>query len=267
MNIPTQTTTLATTYTKNFFESHANLLISYEMLSKYLKTKVTSITDFGCGCGLLVECLLKQGIEAFGIDGSVGAKDTWNIDHLSQYSILDFTQELSVTDIPRTEYTISTEVAEHLDAKYARNFIKYLTIHKPKNVYFGAATPYQDHGINPTHVNEQPFEYWVKIFNEFGYDIDIKETHDLKVFFGQNINSFVKGWWYVKNMFVFKKIAEINASDFIDLGQALYYPIINMNSPTSQLIFERDRYEYVSLIMLKYLIYGKLILSLSGRTA
>jgi hypothetical protein len=65
----------------------------------------------------------------------------------------------------RFDLVQSLEVAEHLPADKARDFIETLTAHGPL-VIFSAAVPGQG---GEHHVNEQPLEYWRKKFLDRGY--------------------------------------------------------------------------------------------------
>ncbi len=244
---------LSKTYNKDFFDKHKQYMPCYIEFAKYLKTKVTSITDYGCGHGQLVDCLLQEDIDAYGLEGSTEAAFMWKEEYLNKYKITDFTKENQ--EIPETEYVISTEVAEHLHSEYAEQFVKYLVTHNPKGVFFGAATVFQDFNTNPSHVNEQPFVYWINIFNKFGYDVDIKETYELKRFFGSKGELFTPCWWYSKNMFVFKKISEIKGSDFNNIKDILYIQDVRSHRNIFNIMMARDKYEYMSIILDKYIKY------------
>ena len=65
----------------------------------------------------------------------------------------------------RFDLVQSLEVAEHLPADRAADFIDTLTAHAPF-VMFSAAVPGQG---GEHHINEQPLEYWRKKFHDRGY--------------------------------------------------------------------------------------------------
>ena len=65
----------------------------------------------------------------------------------------------------RFDLVQSLEVAEHLPAAKAEQFVDMLTTHG-HCVMFSAAVPGQG---AENHVNEQPAEYWRAIFGERGY--------------------------------------------------------------------------------------------------
>ena len=245
---------LSETYSENFFKEHHRHLECYQKIAEYLKNKVTSITDFGCGHGYLVECLIKNGISAFGVEGSESAQKIWPKDSLS-YSIVDFTKEVIFDELPKTEYIISTEVAEHLPVEFAEKFIQILLHNNPKKIYFSAATVFQDQGKNPSHFNERPLIYWVKIFNKYGYDIDIEESLQIKLFFNNNINMFSSCWWYPKNLIVFTKYETINKDNLQNIDFINFIPKYNCADIVTDIIFQRDYNEYSNIILIKYLEY------------
>jgi hypothetical protein len=245
---------LSKTYNHTFFENHKNNLTIYKLFASYLKNKITNITDYGCGHGLLVECLILEGIDAYGLEGSESAKSVWNENNLDKYQIMDFTKEIDKLLIPNTEYVITTEVAEHIKPEYAENFIKLLLVNNPKGVYFGSATVMQDLNQNPTHVNEQSFIYWINLFNKYDYDIDIKETYELKKLFGDNIKDFMHSWWYPKNLFVLKPKKDLKI-DFLDIDEINYIPDLKSANPLMNIVIRRDFLEYSHIILSKYLEY------------
>jgi len=92
----------------------------------------------------------------------------------------------------RFDLAVSLEVAEHLDKKYARNFVATL-VNLSSVVVFSAAIPSQN---GAHHVNEAWPDYWAKLFKEHEYvPIDcIRESI---------WNSEDVAWWYAQNIIVF----------------------------------------------------------------
>jgi len=83
------------------------------------------------------------------------------------------------------------EVAEHLDENAANRFIKSLTDHGDI-IIFSAALPGQG-GDN--HLNEKPFSYWQKKFEQYGYFF--ADVFRERFWNNENID-----WWYKQNMFL-----------------------------------------------------------------
>jgi hypothetical protein len=84
------------------------------------------------------------------------------------------------------------EVAEHLPAECAQNFIRSLVSLAPL-VLFSAAIPFQG-GTN--HVNEQWPAYWAELFRTHGYSpIDCIRPY---VWNDPRVE-----WWYAQNTFLY----------------------------------------------------------------
>lgn len=88
----------------------------------------------------------------------------------------------------------SLEVAEHLEEKYAENFIQLLTS-LSDIILFSAAIPYQG---GTDHLNEQPPTYWAKLFQKFDFmcfDIlrdKIWENKKIAFWYRQNIMLYIQ---------------------------------------------------------------------------
>ena len=151
---------------------------------------VRSVVDVGCGEGAWLAEFQRLGVnDILGVDGDyVGRKalriapaDFRAMD-LSEPVVLDRTFDLA----------ISLEVAEHLDAGLAEQFVESLT-RLASVVLFSAAVPFQG-GVH--HVNEQWPDVWVALFEKFGFvAIDcirrrIWENTDVE-------------WWYAQNTILF----------------------------------------------------------------
>jgi len=70
------------------------------------------------------------------------------------------------------------------------------------------ATPMQDRGMNPSHVNEQPFRYWIHYFTNNGYHVDWSSSAlaRMKLLSLQDPSeqqAMIQAWWYPKNLLIF----------------------------------------------------------------
>jgi hypothetical protein len=178
-------------------------------LRKFMPEPDSSIVDVGCGNGLLVSALRETGQTAYCLEGSIEAKGMWPEPFLSYYHIVDLTSKAAMDVMPTTDYVCTFEVAEHLAPEYADHFVALLTKHKPKLVFFGAATEFQDRGQNPTHVNENSFAYWIAKFKEFGYALDLAKSATLRhqLLIDETLaKRFGRAWWWPKNMLVFASL-------------------------------------------------------------
>eukprot|EP00941_MAST-03F_sp_MAST-3F-sp1_P000830 g830.t1 len=129
----------------------------------------------------------------------------WPKEQEHYYQIVDLE---SAPTIEATDFVTSFEVAEHLEPSAAEHFVGLLTMHTPKLIFFGAATPFQDRGKNPSHINENTFEYWIEHFATRGYRVDWSKTakarHKLLALEDPNFRkSMRRTWWYPKNLLIF----------------------------------------------------------------
>ena len=123
---------------------------------------VRSVVDFGCGQGGWLSVWAELGVTVVGVDGPYVDARRLLIDP-ADFHAADLAAPI---DLGRQfDLVQSLEVAEHLPAAKAGQFVDTLTAHG-SHVLFSAAVPGQG-GEN--HVNEQPLGYWRAIFRDRGY--------------------------------------------------------------------------------------------------
>ncbi|MEG4309534.1 MULTISPECIES: glycosyltransferase [unclassified Microcoleus] len=151
-----------------------------------------SVVDVGCGTGSWLAAFQKLGIaDCLGIDGDYVDRTILQIP-LNQFQSADLKQPLQINR--KFDLAISLEVAEHLPATCAENFVNSLTQLAPV-ILFSAAIPFQG-GVE--HVNEQWPEYWVYYFQKKGYAVidclrkKIWNNDKVEPWYAQNILIFVK---------------------------------------------------------------------------
>jgi SAM-dependent methyltransferase len=124
--------------------------------------QVRSVVDFGCGQGAWLSVWAATGALVTGVDGPYVDRQGLLIE-ANDFHAADLAAPLDLGR--RFDLVQSLEVAEHLPAAKAEQFVDTLTKHGAC-VLFSAAVPGQG-GEN--HINEQPAEYWRAIFRERGY--------------------------------------------------------------------------------------------------
>lgn len=129
-----------------------------------------SMIDIGCGTGGQVFEALNLGIDAYGIDGT---KDIPNTDRFQR---VDYRVNSSSMEGP-FDLAWSVEFVEHIGEECIPIFMK--DFQKCKKVILTAAPPFWG-GKN--HVNEQSEIYWIDVFQENGFEFDIKESLLLRNF-------------------------------------------------------------------------------------
>mmetsp|Transcript_8229 Transcript_8229/g.15380 ORF Transcript_8229/g.15380 Transcript_8229/m.15380 type:complete len:303 (+) Transcript_8229:67-975(+) len=217
-------------YSKEFFEEHRKNSAVYGVLVRLFSSFMAndgissgdniSVLDVGCGHGLLVEAWRSVGVaKSYCLEGSIEAASMWPQEHKEQfYRLQDLEAPEVAAAVVATDYVTSFEVAEHLRPESANHFVGLLTMHHPKLVFFGAATPFQDRGMNPTHLNENTFRYWIDRFASRGYHVDWARTARAKhVLVTQTepdtMRAVAESWWYPKNLLIFAPNEARDASD------------------------------------------------------
>lgn len=155
--------------------------------------KPTSIIDIGCGPGNYLIPFSQNGNIIFGIDACPTAG-----------KFLDKTDfekvDLRFPYIPKQKYDLALciETAEHIEEEYADIFLDTV-VSSADNIFFTAATPGQRGSY---HFNEQPHSYWIKKFQERGYEIHPFQS-SVRIFL--NSNSHNLHGWLVNNSFLYTK--------------------------------------------------------------
>lgn len=134
--------------------------------------KPRSVLDLGCGTGRSLDYLLDRGIDVIGVEGSSLAIS--RASHSERIQKLDLNHEVRLHR--RFDLTWCVEVVEHIHQKYVRNLMRALTSHS-NLVVLSAAPPGQG---GEGHFNEQPPEYWIAMFKEYGFQYDESNTRKLR---------------------------------------------------------------------------------------
>ena len=89
------------------------------------------------------------------------------------------------------------EVAEHIEKKFSKVLVKNASLLSDV-VMFTSAPPGQGGHF---HLNEQPKEFWINLWNEADFELISDLTEKLKKeFHEKNIL-----WWYNQNLLIFKR--------------------------------------------------------------
>lgn len=148
------------------------------------------VIDIGCGPGHLARALADRGIEVFGVDISDQAIAATRAKGLACEKFDLTIPGSTLPDVPY-DLAVSCEVAEHLEEKYAARFVGHLCA-AARTVYLTAAEPDPSVGLGLYHMNEQPNEYWIKLFEEQGYVYDKAATGEARrIFAGANVISYL----------------------------------------------------------------------------
>ena len=182
-------------YSPEFYQSYRNgsLSSARKIVPRVLHfAPFKSVVDVGCGLGTWLRVFEEQGVnDSLGIDGEHVERDSMEISPRHFHSFdLRFPIQLD----RRFELVVSLEVAEHLPAETAEQFVDTLTS-LGDVILFSAAIPFQ-RGNN--HINEQWPQYWARKFAARGYvTVDcirrfVWDDQDVEPWYAQNTLMYVK---------------------------------------------------------------------------
>jgi len=158
--------------------------------------KPASVVDLGCGTAVYLREFERQGIEVCGIEGSNHAIADARI-HAGSIRQADLTEPLAAPLVDRQyDLVISFEVAEHLPVAKADTFVDNIT-RLGKTIVFSAAQPGQG---GADHVNEQPPQYWIDLFERRGFRFHPDRTRQLR----EELTRRNTVWWLQRNALVFQ---------------------------------------------------------------
>jgi SAM-dependent methyltransferase len=192
------------TYDEDFYNyigsgavKSAEIVIS--TLVDILPVSPTSVLDVGCGAGAWLSVWNRNDTDICGIDGAYVSTSSLLIDK-SRFQQVDLREGFKLSK----SYDLAQclEVAEHLPESVADLLVENLCTHS-NVVLFSAAPPGQG-GEN--HINEKPYSYWKKKFEDNGYGMydcirpELVDNQDVMP-------------WYRYNVFLYLKLdAEIELS-------------------------------------------------------
>lgn len=125
---------------------------------------ITSLLDVGCGQGAWLNRWKQKypDLTILGIDGDYVKKESLLIE-ADKFQAIDLKNGFNLNQT--FSMVECLEVAEHIDEAYSDILIKSITQHS-QMILFSAAQKGQG---GEFHVNEQPINYWVKKFAQYGY--------------------------------------------------------------------------------------------------
>jgi hypothetical protein len=129
------------------------------------KFSINSMLDVGCGLGEMKTLCDERSIAYLGIDGDYTVKRNHD-----SVTIHDYTQGKSLIE---GEYDLgwSTEFLEHVEEAYKGNYMNDFS--KCKYALVTHAPPGK-RGYH--HVNLKPAEYWISVFESYGFKLDSDVT-------------------------------------------------------------------------------------------
>lgn len=127
---------------------------------------IASVLDVGCAHGTWLRTWSDAGVSDIkGLDGNYVDDERLEIAKAS-FSAADLNQPFSLGQ--KYDLVQSLEVAEHIRPEASQSFIDCVSGHATKFVLFSAAPPGQG---GEFHINERPYEYWRRLFNDRGFAV------------------------------------------------------------------------------------------------
>ena len=189
-------------YDIEFYEKQrrGSLIAAQKIVPLILKIRrARSVIDFGCGVGGWLSVFKEHGVECvLGVDGDYVDRTLLMVEP-DEFVAVDLRKNIN---LGRFDIAISLEVAEHLEEKYADEFVSSLT-GAASFIIFSAAIPGQG-GVD--HVNEKWPTYWIDKFSRHGYS-----CYDL--IRGEIWNDANIPFWYRQNIIVLSSDPIVNYKD------------------------------------------------------
>jgi SAM-dependent methyltransferase len=201
--------------TKMYASRHVTTLTSAERIVRELLNlfpDTSSVVDVGCGVGTFLSVFKEKGIkQVLGLDGPWVEPELLQVSP-DEFQVIDLENPIQLNR--KFDIAICFEVAEHISAPKANNFIAYLC-ELSDVVIFSAAIPAQ--GGNG-HVNEQWQSYWAEIFEKFDM-----QTYDIvrpKIWDDESVL-----FWYRQNTLVFTRNELFHEFDRLTKSLNIVHPL------------------------------------------
>lgn len=159
--------------------------------------EIRSLVDFGCGIGgYLLGAYLggAQDVQGYEIGG----------DHAKKYSdgtiipyihfFVDITKPMTTKQY---DIAMCIEVAEHVETKDSEQLVKNVT--SASDLIIWSSAPPGQTGCG--HINEQPEEFWIRLFENEGFQQDMSESLSLINLWRGDAPDYV-----INNLIVFRRI-------------------------------------------------------------
>lgn len=187
---------LAKDYDPSFYAMHHAWQPEYDAMADLLRDNLPpfkSVLDLGCGNGYLITALERTGCSVVGVDGSSNV-----LKYRPDIIVADLTKQLTIGD-NLYDLVICTEVAEHIEERYADVLVDNVCDVALSTVFFSAAKAgFGGH----LHVNEQERPYWYAKFTSRGFEIDHGMSESIC---SQLRVKNTRTWWFANNCFVVRR--------------------------------------------------------------
>lgn len=163
-------------FMNNNLRDHGRALLAFGEVVWSL-FRPASVVEFGCGTGYTLHALAEHGTRCTGLDFSAVSRafvEEINPDLAPHIHRRNFDEERFAG--PEHELAISIEVLEHLKPETAPLIVGDICRAAP----LALVTACPPVGRNALHLNEQPFPFWVNLFEQEGHELDRQTTEAVK---------------------------------------------------------------------------------------
>lgn len=133
-----------------------------------------SVIDFGCGIGQHLIVFHKSGKRTKGIDISDICKQE-NLIPSENIEIKDLAEDWDIEE--KLDCGLCLEVLEHIPEENTETAVRNISESVRETLLVSAATPNQG---GTHHVNERPKKFWIKKFEEKGFNFKPEITESIK---------------------------------------------------------------------------------------
>jgi 2-polyprenyl-3-methyl-5-hydroxy-6-metoxy-1,4-benzoquinol methylase len=190
-------------YDERYFKWHRDFTVNYikKNMSWYVdEYSPTSVIDYGCGIGAYLETALEMGItKLLGFD--IGGD---NVSKYTSTKVQPYIEYIDCTlpiQTDRFDCVISLETGEHIETEKSNQFIENIvnSTSDGGTILFSAAQPGQN---GSGHINCQTKEFWISIFGNYNFIVDIELTN----YISNNWSKLGAPIYIKNNLIVFKKL-------------------------------------------------------------
>ena len=172
---------IRTLYSKDFHNYHIkhfrkkNINMGKTILDLY---NFDSVVDFGCSIGSFLEPFLEKnkiikGYEYCYTESLEGIRKIDGLENFIEFG--DVTKDIKVDR--KYDCVVTIEVAEHIPTEFSEQLVINLVNASKNFILFTATLPGQG---GTGHINCQPKEFWIKIFEKYDYKRDINEEQKVR---------------------------------------------------------------------------------------
>lgn len=138
-----------------------------EFYKKIVGKQLESLVEFGSGGGWFLKAFQDEFIEAYGLEGTLAGCGACIECGISGDTIrrVDFRHPVVVNK--KYDIALCTEVAEHVEPTFAGTLVRSLT--QASDLIWFSSEPPNTNRPHLHHCNEQPLQYWINLFDFFGY--------------------------------------------------------------------------------------------------